>query len=607
MMLRRNTTRLFALVLATCIGTASCAGDSGPAAPSASVSLHLLDAAAITEANTFAVRMRGTRPDSVTTVRVGGTEAIAAVSDSTLLVVMPLGPAGSVTLEATTWFGSRSAPATLSLTRAAGPTIGDPVAASATLLGEIDAEIAATGTIVPVAGVDPAALAAERADLAALRDSLQAQLSRLDPASRSIALSIIRQIRGDGTAALSASAEASTCNSHKERVNCMRDARIQLARKLVRAAIALSYIGGGAFAVVALAGFTVTTALASAAVAGIVAAVLSFAAIDAKTALSDFVNSTYERAVDEVVRIEGRLAEQLDGTAVSDAFTASAVAPITMQPGVPQRLPIQRVTRSTIVGDTFPVVRGVADSVNLLAQRWGEISTRLPVPLRIPARTIGTTPVRTRVEPADFGETSIVSIREGGAVSTVTGSLSDAAPGINLTLTGDPGVGRDLTVRLALAGDGAGRVEFDVPVRFQAAPDSLEALQRLFSSGPWRRRLLEPYVDDNYDCGPFGYYESPTVEVESPIRQSTLPDVNGMNTKRTLVLQMRWWCKDSSGNPVQTPRGQSIEFWTETRFPGRLFFDAFTSASLAAELESFSASSIRFWVNNRGAKLEWYR
>lgn len=500
---------------------AACSSDGGPSAPEVTVSLHLIESSAsVVEANTVGLRLRGTQPDSITAVRIAGTTALAGVRDSTLLVVMPLGPAGSVTLEATAWIGRRQVTTSLSLTRAAGPSIGDPATAAARLLADLDAEIAAAAALAPVSGVNPGALAAERADIGALRDSLAAQLGRLDPTSRSVALSIMKQIRNEGTSSLSASAESTTCSTLKERVSCVREARVELAKKLVRAAIALSYIGGGAFAVVAFAGFTVTTALASAAVAGIVAGVLSFAAIDAKTALSDFVNSTYERAVEEVVRTEGRLAAQLDVSGATDALTASAVAPITMRPGVAHTLPIQRLTRSAVVGDTFPAVRGLADSVNLLAQRWSDVSARLPRPLRIPARTIGTAPARTRVEPADFSETSIVSIREGGASAPVTGTLTDAQPGINLTLSGNPGAGRDLTVRLALDGDGAGRVEFDVPIRYVAAPDTLDAIRQLFEGQIWGwegTTFNQPWTVTGYQQGidiAFRYcYGDPSIRV----------------------------------------------------------------------------------------------
>lgn len=480
---------------------AACGGDGGPSAPGASVSLHLLDAAAITEANTFPVRMRGTLPDSVTAVRIGGTEAIAGVTDSTLLVLMPIGPAGSVTLEATAWIGSRSVPATLSLTRVAGPTVGDPVAATATLLSELDAEIAALPT---PSGVDDATRAADQADIAAMRDSLEAQLGRLDPTSRALALSIIAQIRDDGiAAALLANAEQS-CSTLKERISCLTGVRLELVKKLARAAKWLILVGSGSFVLVGLTAASVTTVAVASIAAGLVAAVLSYGVIDARDALYDFVSSGYEKAVEPIVRFAGDVSEPLDQGVGPSAMSASAVAPIAMLPDVPRRLPIRRLTRSTIVGDTFPAVRGIADSVNLLAERWAEISASLPRPLRSAAPTIGTSPLRVVDEPADFEEVSIVSIREGGQTAPVTGTLSDAAPGIDLTLSGDPGAGRDLTVRFALDGYGAGRVEFDVPIRYEAAPDTLDALRVLFEGQAWGwegATAVQPWVVTRFDRG----------------------------------------------------------------------------------------------------------
>lgn len=482
-----HVSRRAVLVLASLAATLACAGDGGPSAPGASVSLHLLgDAAAITEANSFSLRLRGASPDSVTAVRIGGADAIAGVSDSTLSAVMPLGPAGSVTLELTAWVSGRSVPASISLTRAAGPSVGDPVAATSTLLADLDADIAFTAALAVPPGVDADAWAAEQADIAALRDSLEAQLGRLDPTSRAIALSLIGQMRDETTALAMANAAAASCNTLNERVACLTGVRVELVKRLRRATAWAVVIGGSTWLLIAGGTLAATTVAAASIAAGIVAALLSYGALEAKQDLSKWVNSTYERAVDGVVRFEGRITDIIaESHAAGDAITASAVAPITMQPNVPRRLPIERLTRSAILGDTFPAVRGIPDSVNLLAEKWNEFAQSLPRPLRITAPTIGTTPVRVRVEPADFSETSIVSIREGGAVSTVTGTLSDAQPGINLTLNGDAGAGRDLTVRLALDGLGAGRVEFDVPVRYEALPDTLDAIRALLEGQRW--------------------------------------------------------------------------------------------------------------------------
>lgn len=480
----------FAAFAALAFTLVACAGDGGPSAPGARVSLHLLDAGAITEATTFGVRLRGMRPDSVTGVRIGGADAIAGVEDSTLYAVMPLGAAGSVTLDATVYIGTRSVNATLPLTRAAGPTIGDPVAATAALLSDVDTDIMDGIFLPPGDGVDPDLLAAERDDIAALRDSLQAQLERLDPTSRGIALSIIRQMRDEATASLLANAEVA-CNrggSDDQRRACITQAKRELRRKLIRAAKWGVVVGASAWLVLP-AGATAAGTIGVVAAAGIAAAVLSYGAVEAKTAISEWVNSSYTNAVESVVlfqaRVEDAMDEQFDQRAPMDAFSASVVAPITMRPGIPRRLPIVRDTRSTILGDTFPVVRGLADSVNMLAQHWNEFSAKLPRPLRLSAPTIGVTPVRTMSEPATFGEVSVVGVREGAATSVVTATLSDAQPGIDLTLSGTAGTGRDLTVRLAVDGNGAGRVEFDVPIRYEAAPDTLDAIRAIFEGQRW--------------------------------------------------------------------------------------------------------------------------
>ena len=506
--------RTAALLLAPLALTIACSGDGGPSGPGTSVSLHTLDASAVTEANSFSVRLRGARPDSVTGVRIGGADVIAGLLDSTLHAVMPIGPAGSVTLEATAWVGSRSVPASVTLTRAAGPTIGDPVAATTALLSELDDDIMEGIFLPPGDGVDPDLLAAERDDIAALRDSLAAQLARLDPTARSIALSIIRQMRDETSAALLASSESTACKrsgEHDERLACVAAAKQELRRKLIRAAKWGLLVGASAWALIPAGALAASTAGVAAVAAGIVAAVMSYGALEAKTALSDWVNSSYEHSVESVVRIRAELEEAIDEPfelrQATDAFSASVTEPFTMQPGIPRRLPIQRVTRSAIVGDTFPAVRGVADSVNLLAQHWNEFSAKLPRPLRLSAPTIGTTPARTMTEPADFGEVSVVSVREGATTPPVTASLSDASPGINLTLSGDPGAGRDLTVRLALDGAGAGRVEIDVPVRYQAAPDSVAWAIGVLN-GVWTGYQGNP-VNQEYCAAAGGYFFPP--------------------------------------------------------------------------------------------------
>ncbi len=482
----------------------ACSGD-GPSSPAESASLHLVgDAGAITEANLITIRVRGTTPDSITAVRVGGVEAIAGYSDSTLLIVMPLGAPGAVNVAATVWSGLKDFPATVSVTRASGPIIGDETTATADLLSEIDATIADLDARTPPAGVDPVLYEQERDIIRVLRDSLEVQLGRLNPTGRALALSFIAQIREQTDVSLMA-AEAA-CDSQQARVNCVKASKVSLSRDLFRIVKIIAVLGGGSLLGIAAFGVTITGGIAFAVMAAATAVALTTLSIESRTALAKIVTTQYERALEPVVRIEAALDELTNSRALvsESGVTSSAVSLPTFQPGVPVRLPIARVTRSAVLGDTFPLVRGLADTVNLLAARLDEVSDLLPEGLRIPRRTVGVTPARMITERADFAEVSIVSIREGGQpVVGVTGSLTDAAPGINLTLNGDPGAGRDLTLRLALDGDGAGRVEFETAIRYEALPDTLDWAAAVLS-GPWNGRTLAPTAA-NYCEGSDGY------------------------------------------------------------------------------------------------------
>ena len=470
----------------------ACSGD-GPSSPAESASLHLVgDASAITEADLITIRVRGTTPDSITAVRVGGVEAIAGYSDSTLLIVMPLGAPGAVNVAATVWSGAKEFPATISVTRTSGPVIGDETTATATLLSEIDASIADLDARTPPAGVDPVLFEQEREIIRVLRDSLELQLGRLNPTGRAIALSFIAQIRGETDAALMA-AEAA-CDSQKQRVDCVKASKVSLARDLFRIVKIIAVLGGGSLLGLAAFGVTITGGIALVVMAAVTAVALTTLSIESRTKLANIVTTQYERALEPVVRIQASFDELTNSnTLISEAgVTSSSMSLPTFQPGIPVRLPIVRVTRSAVLGDTLPLVRGLADTVNLIAERLDEVNDLLPQGLSIPRRTVGATPARMITEAADFDEVSIVSIREGGQpVVGITGSLTDAAPGINLTLNGDPGPGRDLTLRLALDGDGAGRVEFETSIRYEALPDTLDWAASVLS-GPWGGRTLAP-------------------------------------------------------------------------------------------------------------------
>lgn len=456
------------LVAALVLISASCSSDSPSAPPAANLSVSA-NATTITASDPLALRLGGSRVDSLGSVTVGGAITSAGLEgDSIVRMLMPLGPTGQVIITVNAWSGRTAVSASVTLQRVAAINVGDEVAYVATVLANLDAALDGAAALPAPDGVAAEDFAADIATLRQWRDSLEARIAALDPASRTLALTMIAESEARATGAATDAAvfaTAADCSSWRLSLSCLARARDRLTRANASTQSRLAYTIG-------ITGVAVAAATAAPAVAAIAGTVALYNYIKSGSDFADYVTSSFDEATAPAVRMLAELSASSD-LRVGDSVTeATVVALPTFRPDVAVTLPIVRQSRNALATDGGLAVVGALPSLIAgVRDYWDQLMDLLPESLRVRPPGLPATPTRIRREPAEPGEVSVASVLESGAPAAgITAVVSDDAGSIRLTLSGDPGTGRDLTVRLALDGDGAGRVEFDMPLRYEPTP-----------------------------------------------------------------------------------------------------------------------------------------
>jgi uncharacterized protein (TIGR02145 family) len=457
----------FALTYALALLSASCSGDSPSAPPAANLTVTA-SATTITASDPVALRLGGSPVDSLGAVTIGGAAISAGFEgDSIVRLLMPLGPSGPVTITVNAWSGRTAVSASATIQRVAAISVGDETAYLATVLANLDAALDGAAALPAPDGIVAADLAADIATLRQWRDSLAARIAALDPASRTLALTMIAESEARATGAADAAilALAADCSSWRLSLSCLARARDRLTRANASTQSRLAYTLG-------ITGVAVAAATAAPAVAAIAGTVALYNYIKSGSEFADYVTSSFDEATAPAVRMLGELSESSDLRVGSSLRDASVVTLPTFRPDVAVTVPVVRQSRNALPTDSGLAVVGALPSLIAgVRDYWDQLMDLLPEALRVRPPGLPTTPTRIRRELAEPGEVSVVSVLENGATAVgITATLSVHAGSVRLTLSGDPGAGRDLSVRLALDGDGAGRVEFNVPLRYEATP-----------------------------------------------------------------------------------------------------------------------------------------
>lgn len=455
-------TALFAAVLTACAGEGVSGPDSGPAIT------VVPGTASVRGGAIFSVTVRGAVASDSVDVSIASASAWASrATDTTLNVMMPGGPDGSVTLQVRVRNASGLRTATATLSRIASVPVSNPDA----YIDSVRAELAATaGDVEALTPPNDASATAFGNDVALAKlwaDSASTLLAALSPTDRAAAAVLIANLESQAAAEAGLHSLGSALRDFDAAalaIDCYSD-RIEAATCLAGLLIALrgdiaKLVAGG---LVASAGYALLQT-PGAQLLGAAVGVLGAAKIGLTLA------SMYEKTEKVVFGPAIFRTLALGGPQSLSASTmavANSVASMTLNPDAPVALPLTLTTtnpltsdgeRSPLVAELLPIFERVAE----IRQQVMDFTADL---IELPAASLPDAVVRSLQSPLGTADVEVVEVSD----PSLTVTIEDVAGSPVLRVTGDAGEGKDLTVWIEADGGDAGWAELELGIRYEEA------------------------------------------------------------------------------------------------------------------------------------------